>query len=89
MIWALRIVLFVYVHKDSSEFLCMFRFFIDSHFFEKRSESKMNILGLGTTNTPVDVSFQAWPVCLRDFRLGYCGRLACGAWRDQISTATA
>ncbi|MFD1428954.1 hypothetical protein ACFQ4P_01660 [Lacticaseibacillus mingshuiensis] len=44
-IWALRIVLFVDVHKDSSKFLCMFRFFGDSHFFEKRSESKMNIWG--------------------------------------------
>ncbi|MFD1464323.1 hypothetical protein ACFQ5D_24115, partial [Paenibacillus farraposensis] len=30
--------------QNSAEFLCMFRFFVDSHFFEKRSESKKKIL---------------------------------------------
>ncbi|MFD1429677.1 hypothetical protein, partial [Lacticaseibacillus mingshuiensis] len=34
------------VPKIRANFLCMFRFFVDSHFFEKRSESKKKILAL-------------------------------------------
>ncbi len=37
---------FVNVPKNRRDFLCMFRFFVDSHFFEKRSESKKKILAL-------------------------------------------